>query len=91
MSFFAMPTEQQAANPVLSDDEPEYVPTKRAAELLGVTEGRVKHLLHQQRLAGYKPEGERGWQIETASIRRYAAYRQARESAKDLLREDASE
>jgi excisionase family DNA binding protein len=66
--------------------EPQYVTTEEAAEWLGLTEGRVKQLIAEKKLIGHKPEGQRGWHIETESIRRYDEYRKAIEAAKQILK-----
>jgi excisionase family DNA binding protein len=85
MTTLEMPVENGAIS-LHSEDQPKYVTTDVAAELLDVTEGRIKQLIAEGKLVGHKPEGRRGWHIDIASIRRYDKYRSAIEDAKKILK-----
>lgn len=62
-----------------------FVGTPEAARLLSVTTGRIRQLLSEKKLKGFKVEGEQGWQIELASIERYREYQRRLAEAREVF------
>jgi excisionase family DNA binding protein len=84
-----MPT-NKAVNGAIVAGKPEGIKTQVAAEMIGVGVARVKQLLEEGKLQGYKVE--RGaWRVEIESVRRYLRYQEALEKAKKILTGEADD